>query len=206
MDTLRIDVIKRDKEQLDVEQMALDDVSAFNRLYAKYHKPVHANILKLVKCPEQATEVLQDVFLALWQNRFKINPNQPVGGWLFVVSHNKSLNVLRRRLKESIEYMAEYPADLVATEENSREKEEVFQLQMQLLEEAVDILPARKREVFRLCRYEGRSKEDVADLLGISTQSVSDYLKQANKAIKEYVLDRYPGYVSNILLFVTLYF
>lgn len=186
----------------DVQQMALGDVTAFNRLYARYHKPVHANIIKLIKTRELAAEVLQDVFLALWQNRYKISPEISVGSWLFVVSYNKSLNVLRKKVQESVAYLADYPQEIAADEEDVLSKEDVFQVQLQLLDEAVDVLPARKREVFRMCRYEGRTKEDVATQLGISPQTVSDYLKQSNKAIRAYLIDRYPAYVGKAMLFL----
>ncbi|WP_437921244.1 RNA polymerase sigma factor [Sphingobacterium sp. LRF_L2] len=191
-----LEVQKKDdqNEKLDIQQMTEGDVAAFNRLYERYHKSVHVNILKLVKSPELATELLQDVFLALWQNRFKFENKESVGGWLFVVSYNKSLNILRSKIREAVEYVADYPAEVIA-DTSDREEEERYAKQMALLDEAVDILPARKREVFKLCRYEGHSKEDVAEMLGISPQSVTDYLKQSNKTIKEYVLQHYPGYM-----------
>lgn len=179
---------------MDIQHMTKGDVTAFNRLYERYHKSVHVNILKLVKSPELAAELLQDVFLALWQNRFKFDEKESVGGWLFVVSYNKSLNILRAKLREAVEYVAEYPTEPLA-DSPDKEEEELCAKQMALLEEAVDILPARKKEVFKLCRYEGRSKEDVAEMLGISPQSVTDYLKQSNKTIKEYMLQHYPSYM-----------
>lgn len=187
----------------EIVAMSRGDVKAFNALYARYHKPVHANILKLIDNRELATEVLQDVFLSLWQNRFKIQVDRPVGGWLFVVSYNKSLNVLRSKLKESVAYIANYPEEIYA-EEDSSIQEEIFNKQMEILEEAVAVLPKRKRQVFKLCRYEGRTKEDVADLLGLSPQSVADYLKQSNKAIREYVAKQYPAYAERSLLIVFL--
>ncbi|PRD51932.1 RNA polymerase sigma factor [Sphingobacterium gobiense] len=190
---------KLKNEELDIQRLTAGDVSAFNRLYERYHKAVHANVLKLVKAPETAKEVLQDVFLALWQNRFKFDGKDSVAGWLFVVSYNKSLKVLRQRLNESVSYVAEYTVEPVDDSDKIAAEEERYLLQMDLLDEAVAILPARKKEVFTLCRYEGRTKEDVAEMLGISPQSVTDYLKQSNAAIKEYVGQHYPTYAHSIV-------
>lgn len=192
-------------EQQDVQQLVLGDVSAFNRLYAHYHKQVHANILKLVHSPELSSELLQDVFVSLWQNRFKFESRESVGGWLFVVSYNKSLNSIRQKLKETVEYVAEYPH--LAIMADSANDDEELNRQLALIDDAIEILPARKKEVFKLCRYEGRSKADVAALLGISQQSVSDYLKQSNKAIKMHVMQHYTSYVPEVvLLFFLLQF
>lgn len=192
-------------EQQDVQQLVLGDVSAFNRLYAHYHKQVHANILKLVHSPELASELLQDVFVSLWQNRFKFESRESVGGWLFVVSYNKSLNSIRQKLKETVEYVADYPH--LAIMADSANDDEELNRQLALIDDAIEILPARKKEVFKLCRYEGRSKADVAALSGISQQSVSDYLKQSNKAIKMHVMQHYTSYVPEVvLLFFLLQF
>ncbi len=185
-------------EKHDVQLLALGDLNAFNRLYAHYHRQVHANILKLVPSSEQARELLHDVFLSLWQNRFKFESRESVGGWLFVVSYNKSLNCIRQRLKETVEYVAEYPHLALAS--NSEEEDAELHRQLALIDDAIEILPARKKEVFMLCRYEGRSKADVAAMLGISQQSVSDYLKQSNKAIKMHVLRHYTTYVPEVVL------
>lgn len=112
--------------------------------------------------------------------------------------------MLRQKLKESVEYVADLPVELATDADNAASTEELHRIQVALLDEAVAILPARKKEVFQLCRYEGRTKEDVAAMLGISTQSVSDYLKQSNKAIKEYLSSNYPSYLTHVLLYMFL--
>lgn len=186
-----------EKEIADIQALYGGDARAFDRLYQRYHKAVHANILKLVKAPHLSAEILQDVFVSLWQNRFRIDQTKSLGAWLFVVSYNKSLNAIRNALKESLEYVAEYP-EARMVEDSSHEEEEVFEIRMQLLEEAVAELPKRKREVFKMYRYEGRTKEDVADTLGLSPRSVNNYLKDANKLIKDHISKRCPTYASKI--------
>ncbi len=79
-----------------------DDVSAFDALYWKYHQSIHANVLKLTKDIEAAKDILQEVFVTLWEKRFTLDTNQPVANWLFVVSYNKSVSYLKRSLKESV--------------------------------------------------------------------------------------------------------
>ena len=196
-------MIEAENEKADIQLLTRGDDAAFDRLYNLYYRAVHLNILKFVKEPEMAKDLLQEVFLSLWHNRFKFDTHETIGGWLFIVSHNKSLNFLRKKLNESIEYVVTYP---VEPEEpgSGIEAEELYILQMRLLDEAVNNLPARKKEVFKLCRYEGRSRADVADLLGISLQSVNDYLKQSNAAIRKYVIQNYPRYAGTALFLCSL--
>lgn len=183
------------QEIADIIDMKNGDVRAFTRLYQRYHKLIHSNILKLVKSPEASVEILQDVFVSLWQNRDRINTQKPLGGWLFVVSYNRALNRIRKEIKDSLVFVDEYPINLGHNEIESLE-EEVFELQMLLLEEAVSELPKRKREVFYMYRYEGQSKKDVADRLGLSLRTVGNHLKDANRMIKEYVWEKHPEHVG----------
>lgn len=195
-----------EKEIADIVALTGGDVRAFDRLYQRYHKLVHTNILKLVKSPDASVEILQDVFISLWQNRDRIDKTKSVGGWLFVVSYNKSLNFIRKEVRESLVFVNEYPIDLSSVDVENPD-EEMFELQTQLLHQAVSELPTRKREVFRMCRYEGKSKKDVADMLGLSLRTVDNYLKDANRMIKEYIWKKYPEQVGTVgVAILALYF
>ncbi len=65
--------------------------------------------------------------------------------------------------------------------------EAFYQQQLEILKQAVCMLPKQKQKVFRLCKLEGKSKEEAAGILGISPASVNNYLKQALKLVKQRV-------------------
>src|ERR1700716_904553 len=83
-----------------IMRLQQSQVAAFDALYWKYHEPVYRNILKFTKDTIVAEDILQEVFAKLWEKRLAINPDQSVGGWLFVVSFNLSVNHTRKRLRE----------------------------------------------------------------------------------------------------------
>lgn len=190
-------------ETLDLTDLSLDSIEAFNLIYVKYCDAIYSNIFKLVKQHEHSQDILQEVFVSLWQNRHQLKQDQSVSGWLFVVSYNKALKFLKKSVKLSLNYVEDYDAfEHLVPEEGLDES--VYLSQISILEEAVDALPERKKQVFRLCRFEGKSKEEVALLLGISATSVKDYLKQSNRSIKDYLAANYPygtaGIVSLLIL------
>ena len=169
-----------------VAALARGQMPAFEALYHRYKQPVFANIQKMVHDPEAAEDLLQEVFIALWENRQAISQTQGVGGWLFVVSYNKAASFLKKKLREAALLDAETdPTNLPLADELA--DEELYTAQLALVEEAVTHLPARKQAVFRLCRFEGKSAEEVAAATGISVASVKDYLKQSTRFIREYV-------------------
>lgn len=156
------------------------DLGAFDALYHQYHQAVYANIWKIVKQHEAAEDILQEVFLALWENRIKLDAAK-VAGWLFVTSFNKSLKYLRQKERQLV------PLNTTEIYPEEPLNEELYTFRLSIVEEAVNHLPERKKEVFRLCRYEGKSYDEAAHILGIPAASVKDYLKQSTRFIKDYI-------------------
>ncbi|NML20806.1 sigma-70 family RNA polymerase sigma factor [Pseudoflavitalea sp. G-6-1-2] len=186
------------------QQVKDTELEQFDRLYHQYHQAVYANVIKMVADAAMAEDILQDVFLALWENRHQLDV-QNAGGWLFVVSYNKSMTCLKKKLKESSLFIPDILFSQEIASENS-EDEQLFLLRLSVVEEAIDHLPARKKEVFRLCRFQGKSHDEVADLMGISVFSVKDYLKQSTQFIRKYISSRHANLELPGTYFLLLYF
>ena len=182
----------------------LHNRNVFDQIFKEYHKAVYANIFKLIKDPSIAEDILQDVFFALWENRVKLDADQPVSAWLFVVSYNKSISSLRKKLKQAIQYVDSYDPFYSVAEEIFPDQY-LIEAELNMLEEAINALSPQKQKVFRLCRFEGKSQKETAQLLGLSTESVKDYLKQSKYFIKEYILSRNPtGGIISVSVLVIL--
>lgn len=173
-------------EEMAIRQLPKGDVGAFNFFYDKYHQAVYANIFKFVKQKTAADDLLQDVFLALWENREKTLQFESVANWLFTVSFNKAMSYLKKSLKDASVLISD-PVVFKHLIETQSTDEDYYKKQLELLLEAIENLPKSKQRVFKLCYAEGKSIEDAAVIAGISTASVRDYLKQASKLLKIYV-------------------
>ena len=182
-----------------------DDINAFNTLYWEYHAAVYANALRLIKDPVIAEDIVQEVFVTLWSKRHSIDPEQDLAGWLFVISHHKTVDQLKRKLKQSL-----VQKDLVVLREdhsiivNTDLKEE----QLNAIEEAVDRLSPQKRKVFELCKVQGRTYKKAAEELQISKYTVKEYLSEALVSIKKYIGEhpRQTGIVIYFLTFPAIHF
>lgn len=183
--------------------LARDDISAFDILYHKYYNAVLANIFKLIKQQEAAEDVLQDVFAALWENRKKIDGEKSVGGWLFVVSHNKAIKFLHKKVREKILTREEMFGEIAEAPENEHDQAEY---QSDLINEAIKNLPPQKKLVFTLCKLEGKTYQEAAQALGISPHTVKEYVRDALKFIKTYSLSQYtlnsPLSLSFLIVFL----
>lgn len=176
-----------------------NDISAFNTLYWRYHTAIYANALRLLKDPVIAEDIVQDVFITLWEKRLLIDPNQDIAGWLFVVCHHKSVDQLKRKLRQSI---AEKVLQPVIEDPHAFEID-IEEEQIRAIERAVDQLSPQKRKVFELCKVQHRTYEKAAEELHISKYTVKEYLAEAIVSIKKHIR-QHPTQAGLFIHFVML--
>jgi len=174
-----------------VRRLQKDDVDAFDSLYHRYQKALYFNILKITRNNEVTSDILQEVFMALWEKRLSLDINHSVAGWLFVVSYNKSITYLQKELKLSMSCL---DTDIEKSYV-SREEIDLSEIRSKLLYEAMEHLSPQKRKVFELCKIQGKSYEETARELRISKHTVKEYLVMSLKYVKEYV-KQHPEYQS----------
>ena len=181
-----------------ITQLQNDDKQAFNELYRKYHSAIYYNILKLTRDAIATEDIVQEVFIALWEKRHNLNIEQGIAVWLFVVSYNRSISYLKRKLKESLARTG-----LQQNIENTTDAENSFtNTQMSILEKAIEQLSPQKRRVFELCKLQRKTYAEAADELQISKHTVKEYLSGAVISIKNYV-QQYPEY--SVIFFSAIY-
>ena len=170
--TSKLLVLKSQKTTDLAARLRNNDINAFNTLYWEYHAAVYANALKLIKDPVVAEDIVQDVFVTLWGKRHAIDPEQDLAGWLFVVSHHKTIDQLKQKIRHAlVQKKLSIAGENQSVIVNSDVKEE----QLISIEQAVDQLSPQKRKVFELCKVQGRTYQKAAEELHISKYTVKDY-------------------------------
>ncbi|SEO03177.1 RNA polymerase sigma-70 factor, ECF subfamily [Mucilaginibacter gossypiicola] len=164
-----------------------DDIGAFDMLYQKYHQAIYRNIFKLTKDDDIARDILQDVFVALWEKRVDINPDQSVSGWLFVLSFNKSVSYLRKKVRETTVVNTMPFSEMEADGSDVQLLDE----QYYLLQQAINQLSPQRRKVFTLCKLEGKTYEEAAEKLNLSKHTVKEYLGHAVVAVKNHIKENH---------------
>ncbi len=182
-----------------ITRLRNDDKEAFNELYRKYHSAIYYNVLKLTRDSIVAEDIVQEVFITLWEKRYSLDIEKEISGWLFVVSYNKSIDCLKRKLKESLAQTA-----LQQNSENTTDTgNSLFNIRMSILERAVEQLSPQKRRVFELCKLQRKTYAEAADELHISKHTVKEYLSGAVIFIRNYI-KQYPE--CTIILFSAILF
>ena len=182
-----------------------DDINAFNSLYWEYHAAVYANVLKLIRDPAIAEDIVQEVFVTLWGKRHKIDPDQDIAGWLFVISHHKTVDQLKRKLKQAL---VQKDLSIFKDDHSIIVNTDLKEQQLNAIEEAMDQLSPQKRKVFELCKVQGRTYKKAAEELHISKYTVKEYLSEALVSIKKYIGEhpRQTGIIIYFLVFANDFF
>ncbi|HEX7755744.1 MAG TPA: RNA polymerase sigma-70 factor [Niabella sp.] len=168
-----------------IERFKKGDALAYARLYDLYHARLYTFIIRFVKIPETAEDILQEVFLKLWNIRERVDSAQSLQAYLYKITRNQVFNCLKKsiRQKEIIDYVQRTTKmQTIAGEEQLRWREYET-----ILSDAIDCLPVQRKKVFQLCRDEGKTYDGVARELGISKNTVKEHMVLATRAIRSYV-------------------
>lgn len=163
-----------------VLRLLADDVDAFDALYHRYHQPLYANVFKLTRDAEATQDILQEVFIVLWEKRQTINAAQPVSNWLFSISYYKSLKYLKKALKEEVLFKNIESNSAVEDEPNAQWNE----AGIEAMQKAIQQLSPQKQKVLVRCKLAGKSYQEVAEELNISRHTVKEYLGLAMTSLR----------------------
>lgn len=166
------------------ERLKGGDVDAYKHIYDRYHSQLYYYALRFLKMPELAEDVIHDVFLKLWEIREQLKPEFGIAGYLYKICRNQVFKLIK---KISVE--TELRNKVISViEEQALESEANLQWNEYagLLGGAVDQLPPQCKRVFNLCRQEGKTYEEAAQILGISKHTVKEHMMAAMKSIKKY--------------------
>lgn len=161
---------------------------AFAEIYTRYWQVLWRFATRHLHDPDEAKDVLQEVFTSLWQNREVLVIQTRLSSYLYRAtlnrvlkrsSHSKVAEAYRQQLTEG--FLVGASAQAV---ESPDIKFETRELEKRLLE-SVSMMPRRMREVFEASRLEGLTHEEISDRFGISRETVKSQIKNAIKILRK---------------------
>ena len=175
-------------EQL-LNAIQLDDEKAFSELFKRYWRNAHGIANAKVHSKEVAEEIVQDLFITLWDKRATLHIHN-FSSYLYTTVKNKSLNYIEACIVRE-KYWDYYKA-FVPQYDESTEKTVAYDELVEVIENEVNHLPEKSKKVFRLNRLEGRSISEIASTLNLSEKAIEYHitrsLKQLRLHLKDYIL------------------
>jgi RNA polymerase sigma-70 factor (ECF subfamily) len=165
-----------------LHNLANDDKKALEELFNFYYPRLYQFSRSFLKLEDGIDDILQEVFFKIWNNRANIRSTETFNPFIYTMTRNLLLNELRSRLSNQ-KIKDEIMKLSVPDEYCSFEKLEYGELK-ESVDQIVNNLPLKQREVFLLSRYEGLSHKEIAEKLNISTKTVEYHISQSISTIK----------------------
>ncbi|HVI47625.1 MAG TPA: sigma-70 family RNA polymerase sigma factor, partial [Chitinophaga sp.] len=131
---------------------------------------------------EISKDVLQDLFISLWEKRHSLVLQESLKSYLFQAARHKIIDIYRKNatyrkyLQQLIEHFDAQPHSIIDTVDNKSRTQDLF--------EAINHLPDRMKEIFMLSRFENLSIEQISAHLGLSQQTVKNQITKALKILR----------------------
>jgi RNA polymerase sigma-70 factor, ECF subfamily len=156
------------------------DEYAMSSLFDRYSKVVYSVALRVLRDPASAEDVLQEVFMQIWRNpEGFVATRGSLGGWLAVVSRNRSIDALRRkRPTESVDDMAlasNYNLANEAERNNMMEKARVV----------IHQLPVEQRKTLEMAFFDGLTHSEIAEMTGDPLGTVKTRIRSALGSLRK---------------------
>lgn len=172
--------------ELDINRVVLElkkgDENALDELFQFYYPKLFSFARTFIKNSPAIDDVLQEVFIRIWNNRASINSASTFNALIYTITKNLLLNELRAMVSDE-KMRGELKFQAVATEFATQQKVEFNEVKTQV-EKVIAELPEKQEQIFRMSREEGLSYKEIAEKLQISVKTVEYHMSQALKVIK----------------------
>lgn len=175
------------------------DEQAFSMLVKTYSGLLFTYLIKLTKDRDISSDVVQDIFTQIWLTRESLKEVKSFRSWLFVISRNHAVRMLKNIDREH-KLREEWYRVTQAGPGEAQDHAAIKEAYDNLVKNAIDRLPPQQKKVWTLARMEGKKYAEVAEEMQISRETVKKYLQIASSSIADYIKDHGLPIIISLLL------
>ena len=182
----------QDNDLLLFYQVKKDDLSSYEIIFKRYYKVLFRFAFTYVRNDTVAEEMVQEVFLYIWEKRDRIEIQTTLKTYLYSAVKNKCLNYLNLELPKQ-QSMTDISDVMFSVSSGRKDEGENEQIKKHI-QKAIDALPKKCRKIFILSRNAGMTYEEIAEELGLSKKTVENQIGIALKKLRELLEEVYKRY------------
>jgi RNA polymerase sigma-70 factor (ECF subfamily) len=171
---------------------------AFTQLYNQYKHIVYGTALKITKSTIQAEEVVQDVFLKIWQNQDNLADIANFENYLFIISRNHIFDMIKKIARETSLPVELNYKNTTSEDTDTAIKDDQYNI---ILNQIVEQLPPQQQKIYKMAKLEGLSHQKIGEDLGISTETVKKHMAQALKFVRHKI----SPYMNIFMTFIVFF-
>ncbi|WP_245586437.1 RNA polymerase sigma-70 factor [Olivibacter sitiensis] len=173
-----------------IDALANGNDAVFENLFKLHFGNLHAYACSLLKDKEAAEEIVQGVFLKIWEKRNSLKIHSSIRSYLYSMVHNDCLSQLRhQQVRQKHQMHVVHSSDNHSEPASSRIQLSELQSNLQ---EAINKLPEKCRIIFEMSRFEELKYQEIADILGLSIKTVENQMGKALRTLRVALADYLP--------------
>jgi len=168
-------------------------------MVGRYWNRIYSQGLAYLKSAQQAEEITQDIFMKVWTTRQRLEEVRSFDNYLFIIARNHIFNETRKKIALVCglpEQAIQHPETSSLPDLQTEYKESYRQLL-----KGIELLPEKRKQVFKLSRLEGLSNEEIAAQLGIHKDTVYQYLVKSLLFLRSYMQEHAGDTLLALFLF-----
>jgi RNA polymerase sigma-70 factor, ECF subfamily len=176
-------------ENESIDNFRNGNVREFEVLFENYYSKLCDFVIGFVRSSDVAEDIVQDLFLKVWERRYGWYPNGSIRSYLFKCARNAAIDYLRnQKLKRT--YMCEISIDIADNSSPRPDNQLEIKDINNRLQQLVNEMSERQRTIFVLNRIYKLTYREIADIHGISIKTVETHMARALKIIREKLLEK----------------
>lgn len=179
--------MKNGKENISPDLLARlkkGEMQAFDKVYKLYCHKLYSFVLKMVKNEADTDDIVQEIFVKIWESRDKLDNYQLLSSYIFTIAYNSSIDLLRKRIN-SHKYIEHLKKSTVLLQTPDGTQEVEYNEFLNQLERIISSLPERQKQVYLLHREQGLTYPEIADRLSISKNTVENHMGKALSSLRQ---------------------
>jgi RNA polymerase sigma-70 factor (ECF subfamily) len=181
-----------------VKKLKKGDIQAFNKLFEAYSPRLYAFGLKYLKYPADAEELVQDVFLKIWRSRKRLDEERSFQAYIFTITYNQ----IKDYFKYKAVFMDIEDEELPDKADYSTEETIAYYSVYEKIIALLDQLPEKKKRIFHLSRFEGKSAKEIAAIIGVSPKTVDNQVSEVIGYLRKSLRD--AGFLQWLFFYLFL--
>lgn len=171
------------KEKNLVHRLKADDASAFDEFFELYGQKLYGFALKYLKSESEAEEMVQEVFVRLWEKRRSLKSDYSFKSYLYTIALNQIRKFFNKRAV-SLRYLSQLQNESFESDNQTADSIDYASV-LKRIDEIVETFPERKKQIFLKSRKEGKTSKEIAVELHIAVGTVDNQISEALRMIRD---------------------
>lgn len=184
-----------------IQQIAGGDRQAFTELYRRYWEDLFITAAKSLRGQKEAEDVVQDVFLSMWNRRNELNIQGSLAAYLHTSVRYKCIHYIEKNITRR-DYLVQFAEAIVHSSAANTEVNMDLKEMQKTIERSVAAMPPKMQEVYKLSRQQQLSHKEIAENMSISVETVKKHIHHALHLLRKDLLPH--TLIHSILIFFCL--